>query len=259
MRELAAAKTAYSDSEVGEGPYARPRMAEKEARPAATTQGTAVTSSPRIKTNQYDGRGTWKAFQSAFEAIVLVNQWSEAKKGGQLIAALDGEVQSCILTLPTGERTNYTALAAAVEQQFGQAASSFTHVTRLKERWRRSAMGTRGSWSNHYCCKPGASPQHSSARCLLTSPPAHQHTCLLNNRPGSLARRLLTSPLAHQHACLLNSHPGSPACLPAQQSPWLTSLPACSPAHRLTSLPACSPAHWLTSLPACSPACPTTR
>ncbi|RXM99642.1 hypothetical protein EOD39_11091 [Acipenser ruthenus] len=137
MRELAAAETAYSDSEVGEAPYARPRMAEKEARPAATMRGAAVTSSLRIKTNQYDGRGTWEAFQSAFEAIVLVNQWSEAEKGGQLIVALDGEVQSCILTT-NGERTNYTALAAAVEQQFGQAASSFTHVTRLKERWRRS-------------------------------------------------------------------------------------------------------------------------
>ncbi|MGH0128369.1 UNVERIFIED_CONTAM: hypothetical protein FKN15_000822 [Acipenser sinensis] len=126
MRVLAAAETAHSDSEVGEAPYVRPRMAEKEAQLAATTQGAAVTSFPSIKTNRYDGQGSWEAFQSAFEAIARVNQWSDAEKGGQLIAE---EAQSCILTLPTGDRTNYTALA----EQFGQAASSFTHVTRLKE------------------------------------------------------------------------------------------------------------------------------
>ncbi|RXM35187.1 hypothetical protein EOD39_4272 [Acipenser ruthenus] len=81
MRVLAASNTAHSDSEVGEAPYARPRMAEKEARPAATTQGAAVTSSLRIKTNKYDGWGSWEAFQGAFQAIVLVNQWSEVEKG----------------------------------------------------------------------------------------------------------------------------------------------------------------------------------
>ncbi|RXM37237.1 hypothetical protein EOD39_11070 [Acipenser ruthenus] len=38
MRALATAEISHSDSEVGEAPYARPRMAEKEARSAMTTE-----------------------------------------------------------------------------------------------------------------------------------------------------------------------------------------------------------------------------
>ncbi|RXN01162.1 hypothetical protein EOD39_7759 [Acipenser ruthenus] len=85
-------------------------MAEKEVWPTMTMQSAVVTSSLRIKTNWFDGRGNCKALQSVFEAFALVNQWSEAEKGGQLISA-----QSCILTLPTGERTKYITLAAAAE------------------------------------------------------------------------------------------------------------------------------------------------
>ncbi|RXM34805.1 hypothetical protein EOD39_4495 [Acipenser ruthenus] len=55
VRALAAAQIAHSDSEVGEAPYARLRIVEKEVRPESTTKGAAVTSSPRIKTNRFDG------------------------------------------------------------------------------------------------------------------------------------------------------------------------------------------------------------
>ncbi|RXM37095.1 Melatonin receptor type 1A [Acipenser ruthenus] len=89
LRVLAAA--AQSDSEVGEAPYARPGMAKKVAWLAMTTWGAPVTLCLCIKTNQFDGRGNWEAFQTAFEAIALVNQWTEAEKGSQLFAALDGE------------------------------------------------------------------------------------------------------------------------------------------------------------------------
>ncbi|MGH0147050.1 UNVERIFIED_CONTAM: hypothetical protein FKN15_038154 [Acipenser sinensis] len=102
-------------------------MAEKEAWPT-NMQGAVVTSSLHIKTNCFDGRGNCEAFQSVFEALALENQWSEAEKGGQLISA-----QSCILTLPTGERTKYISLAAAAEGAMETTGTPPQHSTRAEQ------------------------------------------------------------------------------------------------------------------------------
>ncbi|RXM97386.1 hypothetical protein EOD39_14499 [Acipenser ruthenus] len=74
---------------------------------AACGLTAVMASAPRIKTNKFDG------------AIVEASERLETENGGHLIAALDGEAQKCILTLSTGERRDYTALARALEQQFG--------------------------------------------------------------------------------------------------------------------------------------------
>ncbi|RXM33636.1 hypothetical protein EOD39_5320 [Acipenser ruthenus] len=224
-------------------------MAEKEARPATTMQGTAVTSSLCIKTNRYDRRGSWEAFQSV---IALVNQWSEAEKGGQLIAALDEEVQSYNLTLPTGESTNCTALAAAVEQQFGQTASSFTLVMGLKERRRRP--GESCPWGHSSACSPSRLPAHQPAQqspWLTSSPLAHQPTscpaCLpAHQHTGSPAHLPAHQPTTHQLTFLLNGPKTGPHSSLSDNS--LVPPPGRPPPCQSHSPLRCRPKPWRTSI-----------
>ncbi|MGH0118444.1 UNVERIFIED_CONTAM: hypothetical protein FKN15_054296 [Acipenser sinensis] len=78
------------------------------------------------------GASSKEEVQGARASAASRENWSEVEKEGQLIAALEGEAGNCILAIPVEERTDYRALAATLEKQYGQA--DFAYVMQLKER-----------------------------------------------------------------------------------------------------------------------------
>ncbi|RXM30658.1 Nitric oxide synthase [Acipenser ruthenus] len=91
------------------------------------------------------GANSKEEVQGARASAASRANWSEVEKEGQLIAALEGEAGNCILAIPVEERTDYRALAATLEKQYGQA--DFAYVMQLKERKRQvgKSLGALGN------------------------------------------------------------------------------------------------------------------
>lgn len=92
-----------------------------------------------IKPATYDGSGSWRDYQSHFEACASINQWTMEQKGLFLAVSLRGQAQGVLGNLPDDRQQHYSVLIKSLEDRF--APPHQTELYRAQLRSKRQKAG----------------------------------------------------------------------------------------------------------------------
>ena len=94
----------------------------------------------------FDGKSTWEAYHMQFSLLAELNGLTEQQKAANLAISLRGSALTVLTNLPEEQRRDYTALAAALQNRFGnthQAELKRAQLLRTKRRATRVSRGHR--------------------------------------------------------------------------------------------------------------------
>ena len=113
--------------------------------PAATSSSTVEggsegdgSGSKSVRPAPYDGKSAWEAYHTQFKMLADLNHWTDHQKATHLAISLRGPALTVLTNLPEEQRGDFTALAAALRNRFGnnhQAELNRAHLrSRMKKR-----------------------------------------------------------------------------------------------------------------------------
>ena len=97
---------------------------------------------PRI----FKGGGSWEAYETHFEGIKRLNNWSDEVACQQLVVTMEGEALQFVNTLTIAVQDNYEALKKALRKRFGCSSSTAIYRSQLQtlKRWKGQTLDSLG-------------------------------------------------------------------------------------------------------------------
>ena len=96
------------------------------------------SGSKSVRPSVYDGKTSWEAYLTQFKLLSELNHWTEQQKATYLAINLQGPALTVLTNLLEEQRGDFTALAAALKNHFGnnhQAELNRAHLcSRTKKR-----------------------------------------------------------------------------------------------------------------------------
>ena len=90
----------------------------------------------QMKPKEFSGDGSWRHYQSQFERVARINQWTEDRLE-YLWVSLTGEALAFVEGLPEEQKDTYDQLCYALDQRFGAERLSTLHKATLLGRTRK--------------------------------------------------------------------------------------------------------------------------
>ena len=76
-------------------------------------------SSKSVRPSPFDGKSSWEAYQTQFKLLAELNHWTEQEKATHLAISLRGPALTVLTNLPEEQRSDFSALSAALKNRFG--------------------------------------------------------------------------------------------------------------------------------------------
>ena len=105
-----------------------------------TTGGGAEgegSGSKSVRPPVYDGKSSWEAYLTQFKLLSELNHWTEQQKATYLAISLRGPALTVLTNLPEEQRGDFTALATALKNRFGNNHQAELNRAHLRSRTKK--------------------------------------------------------------------------------------------------------------------------
>lgn len=93
-----------------------------------------------VKPRTFDGLVSWREYQSQFNRVALLNEWSEEEKVDYLWVNLTGSALSFVEGLPAQDKSSYQTLCHALESRFGAEHLAMLYKAELLQKTRKKGQ-----------------------------------------------------------------------------------------------------------------------
>ena len=94
-------------------------------------------SSKSVRPSPFDGKSSWEAYQAQFKLLAELNHWTEQEKAAHLAISLRGPALTVLTNLPEEQRSDFSALAAALKNRFGNNHQAELNRAHLRGRTKK--------------------------------------------------------------------------------------------------------------------------
>ena len=105
-----------------------------------TTGGGAEgegSGSKSVRPSVYDGKSSWEAYLTQFKLLSELNHWTEQQKATYLAISLRGPALTVLMNLLEEQRGDFTALATALKNRFGNNHQAELNRAHLRSRTKK--------------------------------------------------------------------------------------------------------------------------
>lgn len=94
-------------------------------------------SSKSVRPSPFDGKSSWEAYQTQFKLLAELNHCTEQEKATHLAISLRGPALTVLTNLPEEQRSDFSALSAALKNRFGNNHQAELNRAHLRGRTKR--------------------------------------------------------------------------------------------------------------------------